>query len=147
MGLECSIAVPNQYGDAVRGVCSAVHDYQVHLPIFVPVHRGYINGRRPRGKINVRTEGAVTIVDQNGDRIGAVIDCSEIRNVVAIKISHNKLGRSRTDWITLRGKTLARTGERQKQTKRGSDEALHGNSNLGKRLMCWDVLISKQGCC
>src|SRR5882724_1604825 len=136
MGLECSIAVPNQYGDAVRGVCSAVHDYQVHLPIFVPVHRGYINGRRPRGKINMRTEGAVTIVDQNGDRIGAVIDCSEIRNVVAIKISHNKLGRPRPDWVTLRGKTLAKTVERHEQAKCGGEEALHWQLRWGENSLC-----------
>jgi hypothetical protein len=63
MRLERSIAVPNQDGDTVRGVRSAVHDHQVYLAILIPIHRGHTNGRGPGGEVNVRAESAIAIVD------------------------------------------------------------------------------------
>src|ERR1051326_4007489 len=132
MSLERSIAVADQDGDAVRGVRSAVHNHKVHLAILVPVHGSQINGRGTSGEVNVRAESAIAIVNQNGDSIGAVIDCGEIRNVVSIKVGHNKLGRSGSDGITLRSKTLAKTGERKNQTKCDNDEGLHEATPMGE---------------
>jgi hypothetical protein len=107
----------------VSRVGSAVRNHQVYLSIFIPVHRGQTIGPGSGGKLKLRTESAVTIIDQDGNSIGAGIDCGQVGNMVAIKISNNKLGRSRSDWVTLCGKTLAKRGERYEETKRGGKEA------------------------
>src|SRR5215469_1960823 len=97
MRLESSISISNQDGDAVGGICSAVHNHQVHLSVFVPVDCSQSNRRRPGSKFHMWPKSAVAIVDEDRNRIGILIDGGDVRNVVAIKVGHDKLGWSRSD--------------------------------------------------
>src|SRR5947209_12937475 len=125
MRLERAIPVPQQNGDAVRAVSAAVHHYKVHLAVLVPVHRSHTNWRRTSGEITMRTESTVSGVNQNGNSVGAVVDRCQVRNVIAVEVSDDQLCRSRTDWITVCAKTLAKSGQRQEQKSR-KKKTIHG---------------------
>ncbi len=86
-------------------------DHQVHLSVLVPVHRGYGQRRRTGSEIQVRAESAIAVVDQNGDGVGVAVYRGDVRNMVAIKVSHNNLAGQSTGWVTLCVKTLAKGSE------------------------------------
>src|SRR6185312_1754163 len=102
MWLKSSVAVAQQDRHAVRGVGCTVGDDQIHLSIFVPIHGGQSNRPGPGGEFKLRTESAVAVVDQNRNSIGACVHCCDIRNVVSIKVSDDKLCWSSSNWITFR---------------------------------------------
>src|SRR5262249_1370178 len=112
MSLESAVTIADQNGHAVRGVGSAVDHDQVHLAVFVEVHRRQTDGRRSRGKLKWGPESAVTIVEQNRDVVGAAVDRCQVRNVVAVEVSHNERRWSSARGISSSAETLSKSNDR-----------------------------------
>src|SRR5215470_15282096 len=125
MSLESSIPIADQDGDVVCGIGSAVHHDQVHLAVFVPVDRRQTDGRRSCGKLKWGPESAVTIIEQNRDVIGAAVNRCQVRNVVAIEVSHNEPRWSSARGISLSAETLSKNNNWQEEESCCDKDGFH----------------------
>src|SRR5579862_849564 len=139
MRLESSIAIPNQDGYAVCRIRPTADHHQVHLAIFVPVHRGQSHGRRTSGIFRVRAKRAITVVNEDGNSIGTGIDRSQVGNMVAVEICLDDLICSSSDRIGLRGKALAESTSRCQQCECNNEVTFHEHPLGNRKFDRWDV--------